>query len=46
MYKHRGTFDIVSQVTTAAAVLAAAAYTFKKLLLDFTMLIPKSTKFP
>ena len=31
MYSHRGTFNIVFQVTTAAAVLAAAAYTLQNL---------------
>ena len=32
MYSHRGTFNIVSQVTAAAAVLAAAVYTQQNLL--------------
>ncbi|CBK73614.1 hypothetical protein CIY_07150 [Butyrivibrio fibrisolvens 16/4] len=35
MYSHRGTFNIVFQVTTAAAVLAAAAYTLQNLLFIF-----------
>ena len=33
MYSHRGTFNIVFQVTTAAAILAAAAYTYQNLFL-------------
>ena len=29
MYWHRGTFNVLFQVTTAAAVLAAAAHTYQ-----------------
>ena len=29
MYEHRGTFNVVFQVTTAAAVLAAAAHPYQ-----------------
>ena len=35
MHSHRGTWNIVFQVTTAAAVLAAADYTLQKLLFIF-----------
>ena len=33
MYEHRGTFNVLFQVTTAAAVLAAAAHTLQIYLL-------------
>ena len=35
MYEHRGTFNIVFQVTTRAAVLAARAYIYQNLLFIF-----------
>ena len=44
MYEHRGTFNVVFQVTTAVAVLATAAHPYQISLLVLLKLISKSPK--